>query len=289
MKPLDVLLIIISLLFATGVIVDHTWGPERRQHRSVVRFQQSQLDLIASRLREFNEKTGRYPTTEEGIEVVPGLRQALLAAEFAPAVRFLERSPGIRTIQGIPFLYENRRDVPAEAFDASPVARDRSARRRFSREVDQGIYLSSLGLRHDLGRVFGRAWLDALLLFSGGVIVFLAIAYIVARNRRSGDRVRGINAMIMVGIAVLLVISFGITGGGLPHRQALPAALGTWRTDLLQDYLVILRGFAARGAISKEAGTRIEATLVQEFRTAGALLLDEPTPAVEGTGDEEGG
>ncbi|MBI4878207.1 MAG: type II secretion system protein GspG [Planctomycetes bacterium] len=284
MRPLDILLILISILFATGLIDDHRWGPERRQHRALVRFQQAQLDVIEKSLQAYHERNGKYPSTAEGLEAVPGLRRALLAEEFAPAAPFLEKSSGIRTIHGIPYVYENREGAPPGAFKASPTNIDQKKRRRFWRGVDKSVHVSSLGLQQDVSRVFGRAWLDALLVFSGVVVVFLAIAYVIARNRRAGDRVRGINAMIIVGVAVLLgIITLGFSGGGrLPGgaKVPLPAAIGAYRTDLLETYLATMRGFVAGGALDQASCERIERTLTNEFEAAGAL---QP-PAPEGAG-----
>jgi len=277
MKPLDVLLILVSVLFATGVIVDHSWGPERARHRAVVRFQRQQLDLIKERLGEYHETTGRYPTTEEGLDVIPGLRADLHRNEFSAARAFLNPIPEVRTIYGIPYVYENRTGAPKGAYHDSPVRRPKDDKERYSRKVDQGIYVASLGLRQDSQRVFGRAWLDALLLFTGGVIVFLAIAYIVARNRKAGDRVRGINAMIMVGVAILLALLIGISGGGRFATPAdmLPARLGSYRSDLLEEYLELMRRYSENGAIQPETYQQLAERLRAEFGTAQELQTDD--------------
>ena len=289
MKPLDVLLILVSVLFATGVIVDHSWGPERARHRAVVRFQRHQLELIEGRLREYHEINGRYPTTEEGLDLIPGLKADLHRKEFTPARRFLKPIQGVRTIHGIPYVYENRNGSPKGAFDASPARKDKESRRRYSRKVDDGIYVSSLGLRQDSGRVFGRAWLDALLWFGGGVIVFLAVAYIVARNRKSGDRVRGINAMIMVGVAVLLALLVGLSGGGrlTTYTEVLPTELGGRRSDLLEEYLGLMGRFAEAGVIQPETYRQLEERLQEEFREA--RELPEASPSGTGAAPEEAG
>ncbi|MFH0947187.1 MAG: hypothetical protein V2A76_18520 [Planctomycetota bacterium] len=270
MKPLDVLLILVSVLFATGVIVDHSWGPERSRHRAIVRFQRHQLDLIAERLQEYHENTGRYPTTEEGLDVIPRLKADLHRREFAAARKFLKPIQDIRSIHGIPFVYENRNNAPPGAYRGSPAKGERDLKRVYSRKIGMGIYLSSIGLRQDSGRVFGGAWLDALLYFCGGVIVFLAIAYIVARNRKSGDRVRGINAMIMVGVAVLLALLIGISGTGnlTKLEETLPEEMGGYRSDLLQEYLALMKRFAEAGAIQPEYYQQLETRLRDEFRQA---------------------
>lgn len=270
-KPLDVLLILVSILFATGFIVDQRWGPERRQHRTKVRFQQARLDLIADGVQHFHELEQRYPTTEEGVDVVKGLHEASLSGDFEVLKEQLDARPGVRDMYGIPYVYENRRDVEKSrtAFRASPSNFDRKTRPRWSRRVDKGIYVSSIGLYHDAERVFGRAWLDAVLLFFGGVILFLAIAYVIARNRRSSDRVRGINAMILIGVAILLTVVVGLTNGGkaltgTPPPTAADLASGP-RVDLLEEYLAIVQSFADNGVYDPAAAQARIAALREEY------------------------
>jgi len=267
-KPLDVLLILVCLMFATGVIVDQRWGPEREQHEQIVRFQQRRLDVIKMRLKEHEEKTGRYPTMVEGLEVVPGLRGALMSGRFGSARAFLEQSDGIRTIHGIPYVYENR-DLQPEAFADSPANQDTLRRRRWSRKVAPGIFVSSLGLRADVSRVFGRQWLDALIYFGGGVIVFLAVAYIIARNRRSSDRVRGINAMVVVGVAGLLgIIVFVSSGPEIAQRiggDRFAEPLGSHRSDMLIEYLAVMRSVVDKGGMDAVSFNQLEESLFDEF------------------------
>ena len=291
MKPLDVLLILVSVLFATGVIVDHSWGPERAKHRAIVRFQRHQLDLIEERLREYHASTGRYPTTEEGLDGIPKLKADLHRKEFAAARKFLKPIQDVRTIYGIPYIYENRINAPDGAYRGSPSKGEHDRKRLYSRHVDDYIFVSSLGLRQDAGRVFGGAWLDALLYFCGGVIVFLAIAYIVARNRKAGDRVRGINAMIMVGVAVLLALLVGVSGTGslAKPQELLPEdGLGSYRSDLLEEYLVLMRRYAEAGAIQPEFYEQLEVRLRDEFRQADELS-GEPDPQAETVKEPEDG
>lgn len=284
MKPLDVLLILVSILFATGVIVDHSWGPERRQHKAIVRFQQEQLDLIERALQDHQRRYGSYPTTEEGLEAVPGLRKDLLRDDESR--KFLSASPGVRTIHGLPYVYENRQDLPVESFAASITHQDRKPRRRFSRKIEKGVFVSSVGLRSDLDRVFGRAWLDALLLFAGGVITFLALAYVFHRNKRDGDRVRGINAMIMVGIAVLLTLTIAVSEGGRGRggSDELPDRLGAYRPDLLESQFAMLRAFRDAGVFDGAALEELERTVRSEFEAAGALPTGQPGAPGEGRG-----
>jgi hypothetical protein len=280
-KPLDVLLILVCLMFATGLIVDRRWGPEREQHERVVRLQQQQLDVIQKRLLEFNDKTGRFPTNEEGLEIVPHLRGALMSGRFTEARAFLETSDGIRCIYGIPFVYENRQGRPAEAFELSPANHDAARKRRWSRVVAPDVVVSSLGLRKDVNRVFGHQWLDALLYFGGGAIVFLSIAYIVARNRGSVDRVRGINAMVVVGVAALLALIVGISSGGEIAQRigggSFGAPVGMRRGDLLSEYLAVLQSFADRGGFDPAAREQLEATLRAEFARDPDVVWDAPT------------
>lgn len=272
MKPLDVLLILVSLLFATGLIVDQTWAPERERHRDLVRLQQTQLKRIEDRLQDYHETNQRYPTMEEGLEAVKGLREDLMTGDdFRPAREFLRSLPGIRTVHGIPYVYENRLQGAKEAFAASPAAADQRNHRRWSKKVDDGIFVSSIGLRQDVSRVFGRAWVDALLVFSGGIGVVLGIAYAFARNRKTGgDRVRGINAMVMVGVALLLAVMVGAVGGGRAATRAAsgPAVIGARRADLLEEWCRVMRSFSTGGAYSAEHLAKQEELLRAEFGVA---------------------
>lgn len=285
MKPLDILLILVSLLFATGVIVDSAWGPERREHRSVIRLQQKRLEMASDSLKVFAKKTGGYPTTEEGLDIVPGLRKKLLKDEFKHASDVVSQKSGIRTIYGIPFLYENRQGQEGDLFSSSPADEDRKKKRRYSRKVDKGVFISSLGLRSDVGRVFGEAWLDALLVFSGGIMAFAVLAYIITRNRRAGDRVRGVNAIILVGIAVLLLITVAISKGtgGSTLEEKLPDQVGAYRVDLLEEYLATLHGFAEQGVYDPADLSLLEEKLQAEFKASDMLPQDARESPEEAT------
>jgi len=267
---------LVSILFATGFLVDQRWGPERKRHRQEVRFQQARLDFIERRIREYHDRSGRYPSSEEGLEVIPGLRGASLGGEFSLLKEALTGYSGVRTLDGVPFVYENRRAARDEAtggrekgaWKASPARGDNKTRRRWSRVIDNGIYLSDIGLRHDTERVFGRAWLDALLVFSGGVIFVLAIAYTIARNRRDGDRVRGINAVIVVGVAILLFGVLGLTNGPVlsaPDAEDQPFLIGGRRPDLLEEYLTIHHEFVKAGVFDADVLKGRETLLRAEF------------------------
>lgn len=270
MKPLDILLILVLLLFGTGLIVDKRWGPERREHEKSLKFQRDHLEKVADLLRAHQKKVGRYPTMEEGLESVPGLRDATFSGQFKSLAPALELLPGVRTPHGIPYLYENRRAAEAEgkgAFRNSPSRPDRK-QERYSERVDDGIVVTSLGLMYDQRRVFGDAWVDALLFFGGGALLALTILYIVARNRsKTADRYRGVNATISVGVAIVLALVFLITGGH--HRlggarQRPKFDTGT-RADLATEYLDLLAGWVSAEVYSKDAYEKVSKQLASEF------------------------
>ncbi len=270
MKPLDVLLILVSLLFATGLVVDQRWGPERKKHEESLRFQRNHLERITDLLRDYKKNSGRYPTMEEGLESVPGLKEATYASEFQNLAPQLKDLPFVRTPHGVPYLYENRRPTdPAKkaAFKNSPSKGDRKSE-RYSERLDDGVIVMSLGLMHDRERFFGQAWLDALIWFGGGLVITLAVAYIFARNRnKSAERYRGINATIIVGVAIVLSLVFLITGGhsrlsGSRHPKF--EALGT-RADLATEYLDILCEWCEGGVYAKSSYDAVSKQLAAEF------------------------
>jgi hypothetical protein len=270
MKPLDVLLILVSLLFATGLVVDQRWGPERKRHEESLKFQREHLEKVTDLLRDQQKKSGRYPTMEEGLESVPGLREATFSGEFKNLAPQLKDLPYVRTPQCVPYLYENRRGADAAsraAFKNSPSKGDRKAE-RYSERLDDGVVVISLGLMHDRERFFGQAWLDALIWFGGGLVITLSIAYIFARNRnKSAERYRGINATIIVGIAIVLSLVFVVTGGrnrlGASHHPKFEA-MGT-RADLATEYLDLLCEWCDGGVYARSAYDKVARQLATEF------------------------
>lgn len=272
-KPLDAVLILVCLLFSTGVIVDRRWAHERAQHRTWVEFQQEALDLIERRVRDFEETQGRYPTTAEGLSVLPNLRTELMKGKFAPAQAFLKQFNDVRTIQGIPYVYENRREAPKGAFDASPQLQDRKKNPRFSRKIDDGIVVSSLGLQTDSQAAFGPMWVDALLILAGGIVLLVTLGYAIARNRKSSDRVRGVNAMIILGVAVLLTILIVVTNVTSTRKSdgfERLGSVGVLRQDLLEDYLALRTQFANAGGIDAAIVTAEATALRAEFEALAA-------------------
>jgi hypothetical protein len=270
MKPLDVLLILVSLLFATGLVVDQRWGPERKKHEDSLRFQREHLEKITDLLRDYQKKTGRFPTMEEGLESVPGLREATFSGDFKNLAPQLKDLPFVRTPQCVPYLYENHRGTDPSskgAFKNSPSKGDRKAE-RYSERLDDGVIVMSLGLMHDRERFFGQAWLDALIWFGGGLIVTLSVAYIFARNRnKAAERYRGINATIIVGIAIVLSLVFVATGGrnrlgGSRHPKF--EAMGT-RADLATEYLDLLCEWCEGGVYARDAYDAVAKQLATEF------------------------
>jgi hypothetical protein len=191
MKPLDILLILVSLLFATGLIVDKTWGPARKEHEKSVQFQQRHLEKVADLIRDHHKRTDGYPTMEDGLASIPGLREATYAGSFKSLEAQLADLPFVRTPHGVPYVYENRSAAEADgkaAFKNSPVRQDRKVE-RYSQRIADGVFICSLGLMHDVRRVFGEAWIDALLWFGGGLVIVLTAFYVLARNRsRTADR-----------------------------------------------------------------------------------------------------
>ena len=273
MKPLDVLLILVSLLFATGLVVDQRWGPERKKHEDSLKFQRKHLEKITDLLRDYQKKTGRYPTMEEGLESVPGLHEATYSGEFENLASQLKDLPYVRTPQCVPYLYENRRGADPEkrdAFKNSPSKGDRKSE-RYSERLDDGVVVISLGLMHDRERFFGQAWLDALIWFGGGLVVTLSVAYIFARNRnKAAERYRGINATIIVGVAIVLSLVFVATGGrtrlGGSHHPKFEA-MGT-RADLATEYLDLLCEWCEGGVYGREAYDAVAKQLAGEFGIA---------------------
>ncbi len=255
MKPLDVLLILVSLLICTSVIEDRRYGPERERQKAIIRFQRDQLEVVEKKLLQYKRTVGRYPTTEEGLESVTGLREALMSGEdgeFEPARAFLRQTNDIRTIYGVPYVYENR--LGGKGFRASP-AREEKKPRTYSREVDDDgqVFVSSLGLRDDV-RVRWDWWLDATLVFSAGAIAVLVLGYAVVRNRRkNADRVRGVNSIAFVGVAMLIaIVALASSRIGRKDREVHLENFCARNPEVLAEWCQVMEQFAADGDVDAE-------------------------------------
>lgn len=95
---------------------------------------------------------------------------------------FLISSAGVLSPWHVPYVYENRRGCDASAFAGSPAERDKG--RRYSVEVDDGVYVYSVGGEVYAGRLWVRWWEDMRLRLVGGGMAAVALGVAVWPLRR---------------------------------------------------------------------------------------------------------
>lgn len=109
------------------------------------------LLLIKGHLIQFENQNGRYPTNDEGLSVLDGLRTKIKELDIEYDNSYYEMRNGeIRRFDSeilspwyVPFIYENRRGQNENMFSESPVNNDHGE--NYSVRVDEGIFVYSSG------------------------------------------------------------------------------------------------------------------------------------------------
>ena len=104
------------------------------------------MAAMAPYVRQYAKEHGRYPSNDGGLPAVPRLVEACRRQEHSySSGLFLcrVRPSGILTRWGDPFVYENRRGLPASKFADSGATLDQD--HKYSIKIDDGIYIWSIG------------------------------------------------------------------------------------------------------------------------------------------------
>lgn len=113
---------------------------------------------------------------------------------------FLITPAGVMTPWMVPYVYENRQGMDAGKFAGSPVERDKKG--RYSVQVDQGVFIYSVGAELLSRRLDRLWWEDNSPRFVGLGLLAVAAILVVAVNRCSRTAVVAGVAAAAVGLAV---------------------------------------------------------------------------------------
>ncbi len=157
-----------------------------------------QMEWVAHFVREYRVTNGHYPSNDEGLILITDTIRRARADEHRSTDGDTPKWPGFRPGQfdGIsvtslwdePFIYENRRGIPAAKFAGSMVDADKD--REYSVRVDDGVYIWCLAaakldeIHHS--RLRKRTPIRASLIGLGSLLV---LAYLIP-TVRSVDRSR---------------------------------------------------------------------------------------------------
>jgi hypothetical protein len=155
-----------------------------------------QMEWIAHFVKEYRVTNGRYPSNDEGLIVVTETIRRARADEHRSTDGDTPKWPGfwpgqfdgisVTSLWNEPFIYENRRGLPARKFAGSMVDADKD--REYSVRVDDGVYIWCLaaakldGVHHS--RLAKRTPVRASLIGLGALFV---LAYLIP-TVRSVDR-----------------------------------------------------------------------------------------------------
>ena len=108
---------------------------------------------------------------------------------------FILSPAGILSPWWLPYTYENRIGLDAAKFEGSSVDRDREG--RYSIRVDEGIYVCAVDGMVWTAEVDGRWWEWNLPRFLGGLLLLIAVIFLIAsviRSRKGASVLGGVRA-----------------------------------------------------------------------------------------------
>ncbi len=225
-----------------------TFGEARELLTIITRYADARELSLDEPLTICAEEIGYFPYAEDGGE----LRLVWRGSNDDPERFFIIDHAGVYSVWKYPFMYENRRGLPAEAFANSPVNDDPEG--KFSIEVDDGIYLYSVNAwgaaRHvpELG-VIRPVWSMAI---TGGILVTAGLVTLVLPWRGHGSTWGGLCLLGASFLGMFIVIPTARTGCyevmmPIPPRD--PEMIA-YQKQLLDQY-------HARGVINDEAYARL--------------------------------
>lgn len=212
--------------------------------------------VLSSMLRAYSRSHGGFPTNDEGMSAVADAAKRRADHDRnhgGELMRCRVTASGVLSWWGDPIIYENHRGIRAAALDSLQQGLDRG----YAHEVDDGVYLWSIGAKRASERIRAkearRAWTMGLSLLAWAALL-AAFAIRVreqadgAPQKRSpltiGPTVLGIAISVCVAVPVMLVLS--TFGCGCPGIQV------TRTPALTRAYKASMRAYCDKGIISRQ-------------------------------------
>jgi hypothetical protein len=227
------------------------WAPSRQLGRGALGFQRGIIlqqivhpedrlaILSAKEMSDFRP----LPSSDDGGEITVVWREHGDELEYL----LVADDAGIYSPSLLPFMYENRRGLRPELFGDSPANED--ANRRFSIEVDDGIYVYSL-LGRELIAELRAAQLWAWGLASAGVACLLGALVLVFWPRPGKAGRLGMWLAVVVGSIV-----FGTAGRTTCYIMA--PLFYRRRPEIIAQQRKLLDEYHERGVINDETYARL--------------------------------
>jgi hypothetical protein len=242
------------------------------------------LQTISAHLQKYNLQNGRYPDNNEGLTVLEDLKKELIGKQkrLLPPMgsddsgaEYYHRDVGeMASFEGgilspwfEPFMYENRRNLPANMFVDSPANQDEE--QNYSIKVDESIYVYSMKAAlysqeySLLMKEVERARLSQKIIKIAMIILIIIFVYLFIRAKRSvAKQVWWVKTLKICGSGLVFLTSLII--GGIETRVTCYIMdifdLGR-HPEMISQYTALLDKYRQRGVITDATYQKIKQSL----------------------------
>lgn len=261
MRFIYIVLSITVLLFGFGQALKMDRSHGLRYINYGLKQNQKTLSFVKQQLQNHHQKTGRYPTNDEGLSAIAKNIQAEgnSHSSWRPA-----DENGVLSSWGDPLIYENRSSIASEKFADSGATIDTG--RHYSIQVDKDVYVWSLGAQQDY-KIYST-WkprvqlIRYLSLAIAAILVWLSTRLAVRANLRQSTGRKMINVLWSLVVGLLLSIIPAMVTFPIFARSCYEGGFNRYRKpELTKDYLAIIAKYHERGIISDGAYKKIADTM----------------------------
>lgn len=259
MRNLHFVYIFVCVLLLAGLLRVGEWERSLglRRDKFMLNMAEKQLSTISDLLNVYHARTGRYPTTDEGLLAVPELVALVKASgDYAsPHYSWRMNEAGILSPWGEPYIYENGRNDWGDG--------------KSSISLHNGIYIWSLAAER--AQKHYETWSP----WPGRVVAVLALgavlslaAFIRGAIRAGGSagsaygRISRTALHLVSGVglgALVLAVLVPVLGVSTCYASYVGNRRRT--PELTSEYLSLMIGFRERGIISEATYAKIEAAM----------------------------
>lgn len=234
---------------------------------------QRQLKCMAGYLRSGKKATGKYPSNENGPFIMsqlalknerkdPFWRDVLYTKDIDRNLVPGQDAP-LLSEWGEPLIYENRNGLPPELFSNSGATND--AGRNYSAEVDNGIYLWTLGGQQAYDNYSRwhkhRASILRLGIFFGLLYVLSSFSFILLMHMQTLYQKRLLWSFVRDSLLAFIILGFAGSSLGSVESCYIPARTAERTPELTNDYLALMQKYHEQGIIQDATYVKLKKAL----------------------------
>lgn len=226
-----------------------------------------QSSTIASALHSYKGQHGSYPTNDQGLwPISDALTHKVENDKKGWLSRCRITHSGVLSWWGDPIIYENRKDLPDDAFAESAVSVDIPSKHCL--KVDNGIYLWSIGAKQAERRYAAKnRWhsLVSLVTLPASIILLIAFTLRALHTKREDcwyAQTFRATYITLAGLLIMIltaIIPLGLMNGcGCPGRQI------TRTPELTRSYTAVMRSYRDAGIIENATFQKLLQSLKED-------------------------